>query len=388
MRSLSLLTLAMLFACAPAVEDDKADGGDKPDTDTPADSAAPDTDGTADTDGADTSDDTDAPDTDPPATTDLGAPTCTGPATLECCFGALWDGPAPVDYASAGATLGQHCKGTNHQDIQGVQRVVFIGDSITMGTPPTPAGQWYRNRLARELATRFGLQPPSPRWTLVDPISGNALETFSGDFANCSKWGARTDDLIDPPHQQMKTCMPEEDRDLVTLVVMSIGGNDIFSFLEDINAGVEDDKLREAYDKAVSRLEAAVRWVKEPGRFPNGVFVVFTNTFDFSDADGAEDMAACDGAELINLSPPLREPILHSVIADAQARYLKLAVETGTDMVFFGEAFCGHGWNTDDTTRRCYRGPGAATYTDFTCEHPNGTGHAAIADLVLAVVDE
>lgn len=372
-----LLLAGLLVSCGPSEEADDPKGGPADvDTDPP----------TTDTEPADTDGGTDAADTDV-ADTDTDVP-YTGPATLESCFGKLWDGPAPVDYASAGATLGQHCKGTNHQDIQGVQRVVFVGDSITMGTPPTLPKDWYRNRLATTLSQRWGLKAPGTNWRLVDPISGDPLENFSGDFANCAKWGARTDDLATPPHEQLQTCMPEAERDKVTLVVMTIGGNDIFSLLEDINAGVEDDTLRETYSKAVDLMEEAIRWVKEPGRFPNGVFVVFGNTFDFTDPDGAEDMAACDGAALIGLDKPLREPILHEILADAQARYLKLAVETGTDMMFFGESFCGHGWNGDDPTRRCYRGPNTPVWTDFTCEHPNGAGHAAIADLVLSVVDE
>ncbi len=71
-----------------------------------------------------------------------------------------------------------------------------------------------------------------------------------------------------------------------------------------------------------------------------------------------------------------------------QEQTLALAIETGSDMTFMGEAFCGHGSNFDSTTGRCYRAGDAANWYDFTCEHPNDLGHAAIAELVMSVVEE
>ena len=56
-----------------------------------------------------------------------------------------------VDYDQFSPTIGSHCAGTNHQDIAGVEHVGFFGDSITVGTPPTAADDWYRNRLGEDL---------------------------------------------------------------------------------------------------------------------------------------------------------------------------------------------------------------------------------------------
>lgn len=39
-------------------------------------------------------------------------------------------------------------------------------------------------------------------------------------------------------------------------------------------------------------------------------------------------------------------------------------------------------------SRRCFRGPGAATWKDFTCEHPNAAGHDALYRMALHVIDE
>lgn len=318
-------------------------------------------------------------DTDPPAPA--------GPLRPSDCFGAQWGASPPVDYDVYAPTMGSHCLGTNHQDIQGVQRVVFVGDSVTAGTLPTPTGQWWRNRLADRLARDFGLEAPGFRWRNMDPISGDALEMASGDFATCAKYGARTDDLLMDPHRQLETCIPEDQRDKTTLIVLTIGGNDIYALLEDVRAGVDETTLRDTYTRATGLFREAVDWIQEPGRFPNGVYVIFATTYDFTDHDGAMDMASCDGAQLINMDAPLMEPITWDILGEAQETYVRTAVETGTDLIFMGEAFCGHGWDAGNPASRCYR-PAGGVWTDLTCEHPNAAGHDAIFDMFMAVIRE
>ena len=53
----------------------------------------------------------------------------------------------------------------------------------------------------------------------------------------------------------------------------------------------------------VARLEPAVRWFYEdPNRFPNGVFVVFSNMYEFTDATG--DVDSCAAAGLAGFDEP------------------------------------------------------------------------------------
>jgi hypothetical protein len=118
------------------------------------------------------------------------------------------------------------------------------------------------------------------------------------------------------------------------------------------------------------------------------VYLVFANVYDFTDADGAEDMASCAGAEWIGLSEPLRSSIFQSIVADAEEEFMSIAVDTQTDMVFLGENFCGHGYNYENEAGRCYRGPDAELWLDLTCEHPSDLGHAAIAEMMLATIEE
>jgi hypothetical protein len=72
----------------------------------------------------------------------------------------------------------------------------------------------------------------------------------------------------------------------------------------------------------------------------------------------------------------------------ANEQYLEIAVDTGTDMTFMLEEFCGHGFNADNPAAPCYRGPGTEVWFDLTCIHPNPTGHARLAEMFQAVVDE
>ena len=48
------------------------------------------------------------------------------------------------DYDQFEPIVGSHCLGTNHQNIEDVERVVFIGDSVTVGTPPQNPAEYFR----------------------------------------------------------------------------------------------------------------------------------------------------------------------------------------------------------------------------------------------------
>lgn len=383
---LSILLLPSLVACVEPVPATQKSGG--VDTSTPAD-----------TEDTDVDEDTDSDeDTDEETTDDTASPDDTGdteeeegPLTaLECFAGQLpADGVPLVDYDQFTPVMGSHCKGTDHQDIAGIERVVFAGDSITVGTPPTPDADWYRNVMADSLASQYGLESPSWLWSGVDPFSGVSWETFSGDFANCSKWGARTDDISRAPHEQLQTCMPESEREKTTLVVMTVGGNDLFTWAQDLRDGMTEEEVWAAAEAAVADMESSIHWlVDDPSLFPNGVYVVFANTFDFSDVDAAQDLSTCPGADLIGMDTGLVDPTFMAAAAWMMEEYMRIAVETGTDMVFMGEHTCGHGHMRDEATGRCYRGPSADLWFDVTCMHPSSEGHAGIADLFLETIAE
>ena len=320
---------------------------------------------------------------------DAGADAGLGPAAL--CFEALFgSGASAIDgpeYDRFGPTVGTHCFGTDHQDITGVERVVFLGDSVTVGTPPTLSSAYYRSVLAEELKTRFGLEGGGLLWRTVNVLEGVSNVQTDGDFSSCAEWGARTDDL-QRDGTQIADCFPVAERDARTLVVMTIGGNDIANIAEGGTDGhTTIDELWTQTMEFVQLMRDAVEWIVTPGRFPNGVFVVFANMFEFTDGTG--DTESCPAAALAGIGAPWDDPTaLADMVIWANEQYMDIAVSTGTDMIFMLEHFCGHGHNHDNPAAPCYRGPGTPIWFDLSCIHPNPTGHAVIADMFTAVIDE
>jgi len=315
-----------------------------------------------------------------------GGSGASAPLTVTECFADAFVTPMDggPDYDQYAPVVGSHCLGTNHQDIVGVERVVFLGDSVTVGTPPTWSPEFYRAQLADGLASKFGLQPPNLLWKSVDPFSGKALIKESGGFASCAEWGARTDDLMPT---QIPDCFPQDALDKRTLVVITMGGNDLSSLTQDAINGVPEPELWLATEQFVAYQREAVEWLLEPGRFPNGVFVVYANLFEFTDGTG--EVESCDVSMLAGFGEPVPSPeLLTEMVVWATEQFMQIAVDTGTDMTFLLEEFCGHGFNADDPSAPCYRGPGNATWFDLTCIHPNPTGHGHISDMFMAVVDE
>ena len=192
---------------------------------------------------------------------------------------------AGPDYDQFDPIVGAHCSGTNHQDIEGVERVFFWVIQSPMGRNDLHPvcldnDHFFRVRLANWLSERFDLSKGDPleweQWEayscLYDGLAG--LRT-SGDFWNCARWGARVDDFMGrvqtnnvpeeeraafcadccagglcgddnrcqrsaastgldgrcgTPDKALFECVPEGQIEERTLFVMTIGGNDVAEF--------------------------------------------------------------------------------------------------------------------------------------------------------------
>lgn len=306
------------------------------------------------------------------------------------CLGAMFVNPEAAvgpDYDQFPVTVGSHCMGTNHQDITGIERVVFLGDSVTVGTPPTLANDFYRSRLADALVDRFGLDAPNTLWKNADPVNGTSVVQDSGDFSSCAEWGARTDDFMQSG-SQISDCFPAGERSKRTLVVITMGGNDVASITKDGIDGVPVGTLMVEAQQFIDLMRGAVEWFyDDPGKFPNGVFVIFANVYEYT--DGTADIGSCPGASLAGFDGEWDDPqALKDMMLWINEQYMAIAADTGTDMLFLLEGFCGHGFRSDDPTAACYRGPGNDNWFDATCIHPDPTGHGALSDMFLAIIDE
>lgn len=317
-----------------------------------------------------------------------------GPPTAKDCFtaqlpnaGATGLGP---DYDQFGPVVGTHCNGTNHQKIQNIEKVVFLGDSVTVGTPPTglnPAAV-YRAILSTKLATLLNLTPPGLGWGAADLFNGVALPHESGDFISCAKWGARTDDLMQDS-SQVEDCIPADKRNLHYLVIMTMGGNDIAAITKDGGGTAPAKTIPQLWQDTqgfVKLLGDTVKWLKDPVNVPGGVDVVFANMYEFTDGTGETN--SCATASLGGIEPWQDVQTQADMVIWANEQYMKIAVDTQTDMIFMLESFCGHGYKKDDPTGPCYRGPNTPLWFDLTCIHPNNEGHAALADLFYKTIAE
>ncbi|NUO48163.1 MAG: SGNH/GDSL hydrolase family protein [Polyangiaceae bacterium] len=290
------------------------------------------------------------------------------------------------DYDQFGPVVGSHCMGTNHQAISGVERVVFLGDSVTVGTPPTLSADYYRSQLADSLAQTFSLSEPGFLWKLVNVFNGVASQQDDGAFSTCSKWGARTDDFL-MGGNQIAQCFPQSELDKRTLVIMTMGGNDISSLTQDAIDGVPMDQLQASTEAFVQNMEDSIAWLKEPGRFPNGVFVIFGNMYEFTDGTG--EVQSCDVSALAGFDQPVPAPMdLAALVVYANEQFARIAVDYQVDMIFMLEDFCGHGYERDNPMAPCYRGPGQEAWFDLTCIHPTPAGHDHLTEMFMAVVNE
>jgi len=315
---------------------------------------------------------TDAPVDDPPgsgstatattATTADRPPGSTSLPLRERCFGELDDGAILVDYEPFGPVVASHCKGTDHQDIAQVGKVVYLGDSITAGTPPTHPDEYYTALVTQGLVERFG----------------------SVEVADCSEWGARIDDLM-RDGSQVLDCFAAVESEPV-LVVFTVGGNDMVAWGQDLASGVPEATVEAEFEAYMQLLRDTLQWFRdeEPTRFPAGVNVVFANVYEYT--DGTNDVASCPIASVFGV-PEGIEAFREGYVAINEA-YMQAAVDTQTDVLFLFEHFCGHGFHHDDPANPCYRGPDAERWFDDTCIHPTPAGHAELAAMVLAVVDE
>jgi hypothetical protein len=153
--------------------------------------------------------------------------------------------------------------------------------------------------------------------------------------------------------------------------------------LEDAQGGATPEQTMAKVEEMLAMFEDAVKYLKDPVNFPNGSYVVFANIYEFTDATG--DIESCPGAALAGFSGQAPEQMRPAYVR-VDEQYMRIAVETQSDMIFLLENFCGHGFYAGDPTNECYRGPDAETWFDLTCIHPNPAGHSAMADLFFKTI--
>lgn len=309
------------------------------------------------------------------------------------------------EYDKFAPIVGSHCWGTNHQDIKGVEQVTILGDSVTVGTPNTAHAlsadnaHFYRNLLSEYLATTFSLDKGNLLdWGLFksyDYAAGTGGKQRSGAFANCSKWGARTDDFL-AGGGQLGKCFPTGGSDKKTLFFFTMGGNDI-SALTKLGAEASDTEVAAGYPAAwaeaksiVKYLDDAVAWMRDPVRFPKGSYVVMANPYEFTDGTG--EVSACTAAGLVGYKSWKKPEVQQAIVVWILESYMEIAVKRKVDLIWSLEHFCGHGFVSTKASSpppgACWLGAGAPVWFDETCIHPNDGGHKQLFTMFRDVIAE
>jgi hypothetical protein len=262
----------------------------------------------------------------------------------------------PVRYDRFHPTIAASCAGTHHQMVAGIEKLVFLGDSITAGTPPSAPADFYSTKLSDMLVKKFG------------PL----------EIASCAVFGATTVDLL-AGGQQIAKCFPTGVEPKKTLVVMTLGSNNMQDWAL---AKPTVAAAMATVDVAASQLKTAFQWLKSPAHFPSGSYVVFANAYEYTDGTG--DLDSCPVAPIIGLSGNLG--YLFPAILYLEEQMMKVAVDTGSDLMFLYEHFCGHGYHDTDPAAPCYRGPSTDRWFDVSCLHPTPFGHTQLAGFFYDVI--
>lgn len=281
--------------------------------------------------------------------------------------------------------LTETCAGTFKQDFSDIEHVIFLGDSVTVGTYPTLNDEFYRSRLTQKLAEKYELQLPEEDWYSVGYNSGQTLLQRSGDFSSCAKLGAKAEQL-NRGAKQLESCFTNDLIDKKLLVIMTMGGNDLHDLTESVVYEYPEEYLWNIAYEATDHMREGLGWLADEERFPNGISVVYANVYEFTDATG--DAAACPLSSVVGLDVDIDDPILEEITIWMEKEYLEIGREYGFDMLFLMETFCGHGFRHDDPEGRCYLGPDTERWFDDTCLHPTPKGHEVIADMFFSVIDQ
>ena len=302
--------------------------------------------------------------------------------SYQACFPHIVEGFGNPYLEMESYVIEETCSGTKTQSFQEIEHVVFIGDSVTVGTYPTQTEDFYRSLLTHRLADRFQLTLPEENWFRVDYETGQSIVLRSGDFSSCARLGARTRELFTRSNQ-LESCFTEDLFDKKLLVVMTMGGNDINVITQNVVQQLEPQIIWGKADDAVSDMDRGIAWLKD-GKFSKGIDIIFANLYEFTDGTG--DATACPFADLVNLNVDIDDPLLEDIIMWMEKEYFEVAKRYRVDMLFLQENFCGHGFHHDDPTTRCYLGPDAGIWFDNTCLHPNPVGHAQLAEMFYSII--
>ncbi len=239
-------------------------------------------------------------------------------------------------------------------------RLIFLGDSITIGEGASPYSNSYPALLQDNNDGEWPDHGDADLATLYPGIT---------EVYDVSRGGAVTADVNNTqiPDLESQLTLPAAGE---TIVVMTIGGNDAQGAL---NPFADPDAIR---DTALANFEDTVAWFQDPANFPDGAYIYATNVYEPSDGVGQVD-ACFFGFDYTAQLPTLDE------VNDGM---YDLAVDLGFSSVDMHGHFLGHGFNNKDATNVNYHPNDHTRWLDDDCIHPNNRGHHEIRRLFHAAI--
>ncbi len=247
-------------------------------------------------------------------------------------------------------------------------RLFILGDSVSAG--------WVASRVSLQFGSLLAANDDT-EWPLM---VNRDLEAQAGAplaVINAAVAGAVTEDVLVGQLPGLAAGAPYSGH---TVVVMTIGGNDMAEFVDsnDISTiinGIDEETVRIAEN--VGRVHD---WFTVE-RFPDGISFVVATVFDPSDgtASGGVDGQVC-------ADQPALAPFLNQVAEDARDQFLAVAADRGFAVADAYGHFLGHGYDFDNPSNAHHDAEDPSQWFGD-CVHPNDRGHHEMRRLMYSLFD-
>jgi lysophospholipase L1-like esterase len=170
-----------------------------------------------------------------------------------------------------------------------------------------------------------------------------------------------------------------------TLVIITIGGNDLaYNFM----ALVDLQRLEKVAAKVKSKLEQVFKHFRDRTRYPDGVTLVISNVYDFTDGMGSvpEGVQLNEVCAVLKMALPEHGASMVRSLEVFNRRMDDFARQQNVLLLDLYAAFLGHGFNAGNKASKYYRPSDPSLWFQSDCIHPNAAGHAGIRALAWQVL--
>jgi lysophospholipase L1-like esterase len=240
------------------------------------------------------------------------------------------------------------------------QRLIVMGDSISVGAGSSSSSLAYYAQLIRNNDTKYSAE------------TGHSLEAKFGhaiDLVNVAKSGATTNDLASQ-ESKLDQQAPFTGHSIVTI---TIGGNDLQGAL----ANNDPDPAGSLLEEALANIGPTIDFLQNPEKFPDGVSIYLMAVYDPTDGKGQAN--GC----FFGVSRPQFIPALDKW----REAYIDLAKEKHFAVVDALGHFHGHGGNYADTSNEYFNAEDNTRWFANDCIHPNDRGHSELRRLFFETID-